>query len=102
MRDGTVAVVIGDEIRWTRHTGATQSGISATNRSFLMDVLSLLVEATEQVTVQLRALDNLERIPYSGLTATEVDDDVPKTGMRDGDPRGKVFEIAPVIPKRAT
>lgn len=57
MNQGTVTVVVDDEIRWVRHIGESSGGVSIPDRKSLLEVLSLLVDATEQVTAQLRALE---------------------------------------------
>ena len=62
MNKGTVSVVIDDSIRWVRHSGSMPGGVSVAERGSLLSVLSLLSEATEQVIVQLRALENADPV----------------------------------------
>lgn len=98
MVEGLVSVVVDDAIRWTRRSGPAPEGMASADRSVLLSVLSLLVEATEQVTVQLRALEHSDGIPDVGTTTAQVDDDVPVAGVGRRNSGREVFEVPAVIP----
>lgn len=96
--ESTVTVMINHQIAWARnHICEVASGISTNDAAILSSVLSILEDATEQVRVQLRALQHSDAVADICATASEINDDMPVACRWCGNSGGKVFSMAPIV-----
>jgi len=90
--DHTVKVEIGNELVWQRrHESGNPGGITARNKSLLENVVPILGEAIMQAQMELRLLDDDNRILDGGfITLPDIKRDVPVTRMWRNQDDGKL------------